>query len=106
MESNLTKSLGRGKVNQTSIDSKINLDEITNILDENLIFFENQINKDDKHALEVYNFFKLKAENQIIKPGTYNYFRYETTEFDNISSETLNEFNAELSSESINLELR
>ncbi len=58
MESNLTKSLGRGKVNQTSIDSKINLDEITNILDENLIFFENQINKDDKHALEVYNFFK------------------------------------------------
>ena len=28
---------------------------------------------------EVYDFFKLKAENQIIKPGTYNYFRYETT---------------------------
>ena len=55
---------------------------------------------------EVYNFFKLKAENQIIKPGTYNYFRYETTEFDNMSSETLNEFNAELSSESINLEFR
>ena len=55
---------------------------------------------------EVYDFFKLKAENQIIKPGTYNYFRYETTEFDNISSEKLNEFNAELSSESINLEFR
>ena len=55
---------------------------------------------------EVYNFFKVKAENQIIKPGTYNYFRYETTEFDNISSEKLNEFNAELSSESINLEFR
>ena len=55
---------------------------------------------------EVYDFFKLKAENQIIKPGTYNYFRYETTKFDNISSEKLNEFNAELSSESINLEFR
>ena len=55
---------------------------------------------------EVYDFFKLKAENQIIKPGTYNYFRYETTEFDNISNEKLNEFNAELSSESINLEFR
>ena len=55
---------------------------------------------------EVYDFFKLKAENQIIKPGMYNYFRYETTEFDNMSSETLNEFNAELSSESINLEFR
>ena len=55
---------------------------------------------------EVYDFFKLKAENQIIKPGTYNYFRYETTEFDNISNEKLNEFNAELSSESIKLEFR
>ena len=55
---------------------------------------------------EVYDFFKLKAENQIIKPGMYNYFRYETTEFDNISSEKLNEFSAELSSESINLEFR
>ena len=55
---------------------------------------------------EVYDFFKLKAENQIIKHGTYNYFRYETTKFDNISSEKLNEFNAELSSESINLEFR
>ena len=55
---------------------------------------------------EVYDFFKLKAENQIIKPGMYNHFRYETTEFDNISSEKLNEFSAELSSESINLEFR
>ena len=55
---------------------------------------------------EVYDFFKLKAENQIIKPGTYNHFRYESTEFDNISSQNLNEFNAELSSESINLEFR
>ena len=55
---------------------------------------------------EVYNYFKVKAENQVIKPGMYNYFRYEVTELDNISSENLNEFNAELSSESINLEFR
>ena len=42
----------------------------------------------------------------VIKGKMYNHFRYETTEFDNISSEKLNEFNAELSSESINLEFR
>ena len=58
MESNLTKSLGNSKIDQISIDSKINLDEITKILEENLVFFENQISKDDEHALELYNFFK------------------------------------------------
>ena len=58
MESNLTKSLGNSKIDQISIDSEINLDEITKILEENLVFFENQISKDDEHALELYNFFK------------------------------------------------
>ena len=58
MESNLTKSLGNSKIDQISIDSKINLGEITKILEENLVFFENQISKGDEHALELYNFFK------------------------------------------------
>ena len=58
MESNLTRSLGNSTIHQISIDSKINLDEITKILEENLVFFENQISKDDEHALELYNFFK------------------------------------------------
>ena len=58
MESKLTRSLGKSKIHQISIDSKINLDEITKILEENLVFFENQISKDDEHALELYNFFK------------------------------------------------
>jgi len=58
MENNLTKSLGNSKVDQISIDSKINLDEVIKILEENLAFFENQINKKDEHAIELYNFFK------------------------------------------------
>ena len=62
MESNLTRSLGNSKIHQISIDSKINLDEITKILEENLVFFENQISKDDEHALELYNFFKKNKE--------------------------------------------
>ena len=43
MENNLTKSLGNSKVDQISIDSKINLDEVIKILEENLAFLENQI---------------------------------------------------------------
>ena len=58
MKNNLTESLGHSKIHQISIDSKINLDEITKILEENLVFFENQISKDDEYAFELYNFFK------------------------------------------------
>ncbi len=55
---------------------------------------------------ELQNIFKIKAENQIIKSGMYNYFRYEFTDFNGESNENLSEFNAELSSESLNLKYR
>ena len=59
MKNILTSTLGNSTITkQISIDIQINLDEITKILEANLVFFENQISKDDEHALELYNFFK------------------------------------------------
>ena len=43
--------------------------------------------------------FKLTAENSIIKPKSYNHFRSEVFEYDNISSLNFYEFKAELSKE-------
>ena len=52
---------------------------------------------DDKGL--VINSFKLTAENSIIKPKSYNHFRSEVFEYDNISSLNFYEFKAELSKE-------
>ncbi len=52
---------------------------------------------DDKGS--VINSFKLTAENSIIKPKSYNHFRSEVFEYDNISSLNFYEFKAELSKE-------
>ena len=47
----------------------------------------------------VINSFKLTAENSIINPKSYNHFRSEVFEYDNISSLNFYEFKAELSKE-------
>ena len=57
-KSNITEALGNQKIHQTTIDSEINLDQIIKILEENIVFFENQISKDDVYAHELYSFFK------------------------------------------------
>ena len=48
---------------------------------------------------------KVSGENEIIEPKTYNHFRFELIDYDNISNQNTNEFSAKLSSEKLILQI-
>ena len=54
---------------------------------------------------EIINVLKVSGENEMIKPQTYNYFRIEMLDYDNISKSKANEFSAKLSSEKLILKI-
>ena len=54
---------------------------------------------------EIVKVLKVSGENEIIKPQTYNHFRFELIDYDNISKHNTNEFSAKLSSEKLILQI-
>ena len=54
---------------------------------------------------EIIKVLKVSGENEIIEPKTYNHFRFELIDYDNISKQNTNEFSAKLSSEKLILQI-
>ena len=54
---------------------------------------------------EIIKVLKVSGENEIIEPKTYNYFRFELIDYDNIPKQNTNEFSAKLSSEKLILQI-
>ena len=54
---------------------------------------------------EIVKVLKVSGENEIIKPQTYNHFRFELLDYDNTSKTQNNEFSAKLSNEKLILQI-